>query len=160
MNFVPDTSRDLRKSFSKFATGITIVTCESDLGPVAITANSFTSLSLDPPLILWAVADASLRAGAFCEASCFSVHVLGGWQKDLCDQVVADGFALRDIPHEEIPDAGPVLRDCLARFDCRRVATHPAGDHSMVMGEVVRAVSRDGPALLFFDGNYQTTDML
>jgi len=85
-SFIPDgqNHRLLRDAFGRFATGVTIVTAQSADGPVAITANSFTSVSLDPPLVLWTIDKSSRRFEHFVKATHFAIHVLAANQEDLC----------------------------------------------------------------------------
>ena len=149
-----DTSRQLRDAFGKFATGITVITASSADGPVAIVANSFSSVSLDPALVLWSV-DRSARRFPFFEAAHhYAIHVLAAEQLDLCKQVSRDVFALRGQGHGQNSDGVPLIDHCLARFECRRVAAHDAGDHVIVVGQVQRTEMRDGAPLTFFGGDF------
>jgi len=154
MIFSPDAdnTRDLRAAFARFATGVTVVTCASDDGPVGITANSFSSISLDPPLVMWAAARKSRRFPAFAVARHYAIHVLGADQRMLSDLFARNGFALRDMHHEVDPHGVPLISGCLARFECRQTAVHDAGDHAIILGTVERASLRSGDALAFFAG--------
>lgn len=148
----PEQSRALRAAFGRFATGVTVVSCAAEGGPVCMTANSFSSLSLDPPLLSWAVATRSQRAPAFCAAAHFAVHVLGAEQEDLAHAAARDGAAFTQMPHARNAEQVPVLEGCLARFDCATEAQHPAGDHTLIIGRVLRAQMREGGGLVFFNG--------
>ncbi|MEM7089169.1 MAG: flavin reductase family protein [Pseudomonadota bacterium] len=152
--FVPrkDDTRTLRDAFGRFATGVTIVTCHSADGPVCVTANSFSSLSLDPPLIMWAGDRNSRRFPYFHQARHFSVHVLSADQSDLCFGCSRNAFALRDINHDRCANGTPLLPDCLARFECEQHAYHDAGDHVIVVGKVLKVSMADGDALTFYAG--------
>lgn len=152
--FVPhkDDTRTLRDAFGRFATGVTIVTCDSDDGPICITANSFSSLSLDPALIMWAGDRNSRRFPYFHKARHFTVHVLSSQQAELCFGCSKDAHALRDIRHERCANGTPLLPDCLARFECEQHAYHDAGDHVIVVGKVLKASMSDGDALTFYAG--------
>jgi flavin reductase (DIM6/NTAB) family NADH-FMN oxidoreductase RutF len=145
--------RSLRDAFGRFVTGVTIVTVATDEGPVAITANSFSSVSLDPPLVLWSPDKSSRRFRFFAQAEHFAIHILASDQDDLCWRVARD---MRGIGPDDIAwnDEGvPVLTHSLARFDCKRHAVHDGGDHDIVVGRVLRAGFReDGDALGFFKG--------
>ncbi|MFL4468771.1 flavin reductase family protein [Tateyamaria armeniaca] len=156
--FTPDetSGRQLRDAFGKFATGITVITAASADGPVAIVANSFSSVSLDPALVLWSVDRAARRFPYFDAADHYAIHVLAAEQQDLCTQVARNAHALGDIPHEVNADGAPLLDHCLARFECRRVAAHDAGDHVIVVGQVQRTSMRDGAPLTFFAGDFGT----
>jgi len=149
-----DDQRGLRDAFGRFATGVTVITCASELGPLAITANSFSSISLEPALVMWAVGTSSRRYPAFAAAEHFAIHVLGAEQGGLCQTMSKDGFALRRWPHELDDNGVPVIPGCLARFTCTHHAVYPAGDHAIILGKVVSAEMRSGPALAFFGGKF------
>lgn len=155
-SFSPDAAnaRAFREALGRFATGVTVVTTQSDKGPLGITANSFASLSLDPPLVMWAPGKFSRRFDAFAEAGHFAIHVLAADQMELAQHFAQDGldFELPDI--SEGVGGTPLLSGCLARFECRRHAVHPGGDHVIVVGEVLRVSTNTGAGLSFFAGNY------
>lgn len=148
----PSDTRPLRDAFARFATGVTVITAASPRGPVAITANSFTSVSLDPPLVLWCLDACSHRCDAFVKAEHYAIHVLTADQRDLCDLFARDGAALARMPHDANAHGVPVLDGCLARFDCVQRAVHVAGDHRIIVGQVLAAGYQSGPALGFFQG--------
>ncbi len=153
--FVPDAgnTRALRDAFGRFATGVTIVTVPGPDGPVAITANSFSSLSLDPPLVLWSPDKASRRFGQFVDAEHYAIHVLAAEQIDVCFAVSKDAGGLAGLPLGRNAAGVPVIENCLARFDCSRFACHDGGDHVILVGRVDRAEMRDdGEPLAFFAG--------
>ncbi|MGR3464317.1 flavin reductase family protein [Limimaricola sp.] len=152
--FVPDADnkRLLRDAFGRFATGVTIVTVADAAGPVAITANSFSSLSLDPPLVLWSPDKGSRRFDRFAHAQSYAIHVLAEDQAELCFGVSKDAGKLGDHALETNAAGVPVIPGALARFDCTREATHDGGDHVIVVGRVDRAELRDGAPLVFFAG--------
>ena len=157
-SFTPDenSGRQLRDAFGKFATGITVITAASADGPVAIVANSFSSVSLDPALVLWSVDRAARRFHYFDAADHYAIHVLASEQQDLCTQVARNVHALQDIAYGANADGVPLIDHCLARFECRRVAAHDAGDHVIVVGQVQRTQMRDGAPLTFFAGGFGT----
>jgi flavin reductase (DIM6/NTAB) family NADH-FMN oxidoreductase RutF len=150
----PENTQELRAAFARFATGVTVVTCTSDNGPVAITANSFSSISLEPPLVMWAAARRSRRFPAFAEARHYAIHVLRAEQKSLCELFARNGFGLADVAHEVNDHGVPLIDGCLARFECRQTAMHDAGDHAIILGQVERAELRSGDALAFFGGQF------
>ena len=153
--FVPDqtNTRQLRDAFGRFATGVTIVTVASEIGPMAITANSFSSLSLDPPLVLWAPDKGSRRFAHFAQAKHFAIHVLGEDQEALCWRIARDGTCLLDSELSTSPEGVPVLNASLARFECRRHASYDGGDHEIVVGRILRASQQTtGDPLVFFNG--------
>lgn len=149
-------TRALRNAFGKFATGVTVVTCAGDDGPVCITANSFSSISLEPPLVMWAMGKNTQRHAYFQAASHFAIHVLKANQKALCLDAARDRFALRHVPHGLGRSGTPLLEDCLVRFECATVAQYEAGDHTILLGQVERVTESEGPALLFFQGGLES----
>ncbi len=156
--FVPDDTmaQNLRRAFGHYGTGVTVVTMQTEDGPLGITANSFTSVSLDPPLVLWSPARASLRHDAFVAASHFCIHVLGADQQALADHFAGKGHGFDAFDWFEGPLGTPTLRGCLASFHCETHAVHPAGDHSLILGHVRHAAERTGPGagLIFHQGLY------
>ena len=150
----PETQRAFRDALGRFATGITIVTCASPRGQLGITANSFASVSLDPPLVLWSPARASARFDAFVEAERFAIHVMGEEQIDAVMRFTRDGEHWDGLDVTEGPEGVPLLDQCLARFDCARHAVHDGGDHAIVVGRVLAACRGTGQPLLFADGTY------
>lgn len=157
MSFAPtqDNTRDLRHAFGRFATGVCIVTADSPDGPVGITVNSFSSVSLDPALVLWAPDKKSNRFDVFANAKNYAIHVLSAEQNTLCKAVAADKFAVTDAIEAINSNGVPLLRDCLARFECEAVNSVDAGDHIVVIGRVDQVTMRDGDALTFFAGSFQ-----
>jgi flavin reductase (DIM6/NTAB) family NADH-FMN oxidoreductase RutF len=151
----PDTELAFRRALGRFATGVAIVTCDCSLGPLGITANSFASVSLLPPLVLWSPAKASARFAAFTEAQRYAIHVMSEEQVDICLRFTQVGDDWEGIGWERGPDGVPVLTDCLARFDCALHAVHDGGDHAIVVGRVTSVWrGRGGRPLLFADGTY------
>ncbi len=149
-------SRDLRNALGCFATGVTIITARSRQGQlVGLTANSFTSVSLDPPLVLWSASLYAQSLPAFQEASHFVVNVLAFDQKELSQHFSRqseDKFA--KVAHI-IPECGaPVLIGSAAHFECRNEYRHYGGDHIIFIGAVERYAYTEKPTLLFCHGKY------
>ena len=150
----PETSRAFRDALGRYATGVTVVTTMGDAGPVAITANSFSAVSLDPPLVLWCPARRSSRFEAFRGAVRYAIHVLAADQLDLGLRFARSGGDFADLPDTLTDDGMPLLPGVLARFDCRAHAVHEGGDHAILVGRVTRAAMRDGEPLIFWGGRY------
>jgi flavin reductase (DIM6/NTAB) family NADH-FMN oxidoreductase RutF len=150
----PETARSFRDALGRFATGVTVVTTDCEIGPLGITANSFASVSLDPPLILWSPAKSSRRFIAFAEARYFAIHVIGADQMDICQRFSRDGTDFEGIDWELNAQKTPLLNGCLARFECETVVTHDGGDHQIVVARVQHATWRDGAPLLFSQGTF------
>ncbi|MDZ7908753.1 MAG: flavin reductase family protein [Gemmobacter sp.] len=146
--------RDFRDALGRFATGITLVTIADATGPMGFVANSFASVSLDPPLVLWSPARASSRFAAFAAAQDYSIHILGLEQFDLIARFSRRGTGFDGLEHDVTPEGVPVLPEALARSDCRQHATHDGGDHLIILGRVTRLALRDGAPLVFSQGAY------
>ena len=149
-----DTARLFRDALGQFATGVTVVTCNCPQGPVGITANSFASVSLDPPLVLWSPARASKRFPHFEAADYYAIHVLEAAQLSLCEAFSRNGTGFEGISWQKSEDGVPLIDNCLARFECQLEATHDGGDHLIVVGRVLRAAFGAGAPLVFSAGSY------
>lgn len=150
------TSAALRAALGRFATGVTIVTTRApDGAPVGLTVNSFNSVSLQPPLVLWSLARASRARVVFEAGSHWAVHVLRADQRAL-----AQRFARRDadrwagVAWTEGAGGVPLLPQALAWFECRAVQILPGGDHLILLGEVLRCRSAEGEPLLYHRGAF------
>ncbi|MEQ9696106.1 flavin reductase family protein [Shimia sp. SDUM112013] len=144
-----DNTRDFRDALGCFATGVTVITAPEASGGIGMTANSFSALSLVPPLVMWAPAKSSDRYDYFCKATHFAIHVLRDDQLTLAKEFADRGDAF-DLVDMHLNDHGaPLFDDCLARFECRTYALHDGGDHSIMVGEVTRAMIGEGTPLVF-----------
>jgi flavin reductase (DIM6/NTAB) family NADH-FMN oxidoreductase RutF len=125
-------------------------------GPLGITANSFASVSLEPPLVLWSPARKSWRFPSFEAASHFAIHVLSAGQLALAESFARPGDTGFD-GLDFSPGFGdaPLLAGCTARFECRHEAGYEGGDHLIVVGEVLRLVQADLPPLIYHRGRYR-----
>jgi flavin reductase (DIM6/NTAB) family NADH-FMN oxidoreductase RutF len=147
-------SRAFRDALGRFATGITVITIPTRDGPMGFTANSFASVSLDPPLVLWSPARSAARFPFYAAARHYAIHVLGAEQSDLSGRFVRGGTGFDGLAHETGAHEVPILPQALARFDCLQVATHDGGDHLIIVGRVLHAAARDGQPLIFSQGGY------
>lgn len=155
-----DPTRALRDTFGAFATGVTVVTYEDERGAAsAITVSSFASLSLEPPLVMFAVGKERPSAACFGEGAHFTVNVLGDGQADLawkCAKASPDKLAGVD---KVIGENGlPRVAGAIAHIECRLAKITGAGDHLIVIGEVLCHEARDGDPLLFFRGDMREVD--
>ena len=148
-------TRILRDAFSKFVSGVTVVTTASEEGPVGITANSFSSLSLDPALVLWSPYTGSRRFPFFENAQYFAIHILSADQEYLCNDFAKSPFGFDNTEVSFNRKNVPLIKNCLVRFECRKRAIYPGGDHVIVVGEVESVQMREGNALSFFDGKFR-----
>ncbi|MBW3616930.1 MAG: flavin reductase family protein [Proteobacteria bacterium] len=150
--------RRLRDAFGCFGTGVTIVTAfDPDGRAVGLTANSFTSVSLDPPLLLFCLDRRSRRAPVFQSAERFAVNVLHAGQEALSTRFArgtSEGMDGVDLVEE---DGAPVLRDAMAVFSCRPHAAYDGGDHCILIGRVSRLRFEPGQdPLIYFQGRYRS----
>ncbi|MEM7695334.1 MAG: flavin reductase family protein [Pseudomonadota bacterium] len=152
----PQDRTALRNALGRFATGVCVVTCAGETGPVGMTINSFASLSLDPPLIMWSPAKSSNRAKAFRAAPRFAIHVLKAEQRPIADAFVKEADAFGETLWRAAADGLPLIDRCLARFVCDVVAEHDAGDHVIAVGRVTQMSAGEGAPLLFNRGRYAT----
>ncbi len=147
-------SRAFRDALGRFATGVTVVTCASDAGPQGMTVNSFTSLSLTPPLVLWCPAKSANRHDMFTKAAHFSIHILSDAQKDLCIGFAKDTSPFDTIDWQADANGTPILANTIARFDCTHHAVHDGGDHSILVGRVVKVELGAGDPLVYYQGRF------
>jgi 3-hydroxy-9,10-secoandrosta-1,3,5(10)-triene-9,17-dione monooxygenase reductase component len=152
------TQRDLRDAFGAFGTGVTVVTAvRPDGEPVGVTANSFSSVSLDPPLLLWCLANASASVAAFGPGAAFAVHILCHEQRDLALHFARRAREKFEVDrHWRASPYPPRIAGALCRFDCRVYAVYPGGDHAIVVGEVLEIVRGTGSPLTFHGGRFGT----
>lgn len=143
-----------RNALGNFATGVTIVTAKGEDGTlVGVTANSFNSVSLDPPLVLWSLDRGSPSLTVLENASHFCVHILAEGQNDLCMKFAKSGEdKFSGVDFSDGLGGAPVFDGCLAQFECRNVVHHDGGDHVIIVGEVERFATMDGDPLIFFRG--------
>lgn len=145
----------LRRALGNFATGVTVVTTIAPDGrPVGLTANSFTSVSMDPPLVLWCLASKSPNVQTFREAGSFAINVLHAQQRDLCkrfsDPDIADRF--EGVSWDAGESGMPVLEGCVATYECKHWAEHEAGDHVVFIGRLTHINYVEGEPLVFSQG--------
>lgn len=153
-----DTQRHFRDALGRFPTGVTVVTAMTDSGPIGMTANSFSSVSMDPPLVLWCPAKSSSRYAHFLRARHFAIHVMAAENEALAMGFAKSGSAFDALDMQYNMRGVPVLNDCLARFECETHQIHDAGDHSIVLGRVETAAFREGEALIFSQGRFRQFD--
>jgi flavin reductase (DIM6/NTAB) family NADH-FMN oxidoreductase RutF len=149
--------RAFRSALGCFATGIVVVTAGSKGDWRGITVNSFASLSLDPPLILWCIAKSSRRYETFTKATEFTVSVLAEAARAAADAIALAGEGeLGAVPIEECEACPPAIQGALSVFECTNEALHDGGDHVIVVGRVNAFRCQDGVPLTFFRGKYGT----
>jgi flavin reductase (DIM6/NTAB) family NADH-FMN oxidoreductase RutF len=154
---------EFRTALAMFATGVTIVTARTADGElVGLTANSFNSVSLNPPLVLWSLAKAAASMPAFSTGSHYAINILAADQKEL-----AKRFATKDVNRfagvafEDGVGGAPLLAGAAATFECFNRSRYDEGDHVIFVGEVERCSHRAGASpLLFHGGKFYTEHLL
>jgi 3-hydroxy-9,10-secoandrosta-1,3,5(10)-triene-9,17-dione monooxygenase reductase component len=156
MNTPIATSEQFRRALGAFATGVTIVTTRDEAGQdIGLTASSFNSVSLNPPMVLWSLSRQSLSLAAFLVAEHFAVHVLAATQDELAQRFAtrgADKFTALDL-ERGFGDI-PLLTGCAARFQCRTAYRYEGGDHVIFVGTVVAFDQTELAPLVFHAGEY------
>jgi 3-hydroxy-9,10-secoandrosta-1,3,5(10)-triene-9,17-dione monooxygenase reductase component len=149
-------SRALRNALGAFATGVTIVTTRNADGlDVGVTANSFNSVSLNPPMVLWSLSRKAMSLSSFQQSPCFAVHVLAADQDDLSRLFATQGASkFQQLVVTRGFGNVPLIDGCAARFQCRTAFSYDAGDHIIFVGEVQAFEAFQRPPLLFHAGRY------
>ena len=149
-------AHNFRRALGSFVTGVTIVTARGPGGePVGLTVNSFNSVSLDPPLVLWSLALRATSLPSFREAGSWAVHVLAAGQEDMSARFAtpgADRFSGLEV--DDGPEGAPQLPGFAARFGCEATFEYEGGDHAIFVGHVVDLQLRDAEPLVFHGGRY------
>ncbi|MFZ0887318.1 MAG: flavin reductase family protein [Candidatus Binataceae bacterium] len=155
---MPIDKNELRRVMGHFATGVTIVTTRASNGKVhGLTANALTSVSLVPPLLLLCVDKKAESYPCFAESRLFTVNVLSDSQEELSRRfAVSGGEKFERVACRLGANGVPVLDGALAHLECRVVDAHDAGDHTIYIGEIESAETREGKPLLFYRGGYRS----
>jgi len=156
----PDTQATLREVMAAYPTGVTIVAaCDEHGTPYGLTVNSFTSVSLDPPLVLVCIGHSSSSHDRLVEADGFTVSVLAHDQGGLAMRFASEPSEGRfdEVEWAESPSGDPVLRDAVAWLDCELAEVLRGGDHSILLGRVTSAGSTDRAALVFHRGRLSSS---
>jgi flavin reductase len=157
---VPIDRATFRSVLSRWASGVTIVTCRRDEGVHGMTASSFCSVSLDPPLVLVCV-DRNARTHDFLpEAGAFGVHILRAGMEGVSNRCAGyhgeDGHWLNDLPHHTEVTGAPILDDTLSWMDCTLWRSYEGGDHTIYVGEIQAGGAAEGEPVLWFDRGYHS----
>lgn len=147
-----------RRALGAFPTGVTIVTTSDESGrPVGMTANSFSSVSLDPPLVLWSIMKSSISFDTFMRAKFFAVNVLGEDQRDISNRFARPGEdKFKDTKFDSGLGGAPLFPGCAAQFECVMHDQIEGGDHMILVGKVNAFRCWDRPSLVFTIGRYRT----
>ncbi|KHK56177.1 flavin reductase [Ralstonia sp. A12] len=153
-----------RHALSQFATGVTVVTTRSEGGPgqpafVGVTASSFNSVSLDPPLVLWSLGMQANSFPLFHAGSHYVINILAAEQLELCKRFATlKGDRFANVDYTLSPTGLPILAQSLAWFECHNRSRYDEGDHVIFVGEVERCgvVAPDGAPLVFHRGEFSS----
>ena len=154
-------AQEFRSALGMFATGVTIVTATTpDGAPIGLTANSFNSVSLEPPLVLWSLSRAAASLPAFSTGSHYAINILAAEQKPLAERFAARGVE-RWLGVDYTRGAGdaPVIPGACAVFECFNRSRYEEGDHVIFVGEVERCTARPGAQPLIFHGGRYFTEL-
>ncbi len=145
---------DFRAALGMFATGVTIVTARSDAGlSVGLTASSFNSVSLTPPLVLWSLAQSAGSMPVFAAGAHYAIHVLAADQQDLALRFASKASdKFEGLSFERNAHGAPLLAGCAAVFECFSKSQYHEGDHTIFVGEVERCAHRAGASPLLYHG--------
>jgi len=152
-----ETQRAFRNALGGFPTGVTVVTAQGADGTLAgMTASSFNSVSMDPPLVLWSITRTATYFPVFSGASNFAINVLSEEQQDLSNGFAREGekpFA--DLAHTIGEGGAPLFDNCTARFQCETWNQYDGGDHVIIVGKVIDFEAWDRKPLVFAGGGYR-----
>lgn len=150
-------SRNFRLCLARFSTGVTVVTCADDAGhPYGVTANSFSSVSLEPPLVLWNIAKVTKSLQSYLNAEHFVINILSADQQSVSSHFSKSEHHIFDgIDYSTNAQGAPVLPGTIATLECCTDAIHDCGDHYIIVGEVMDYRYDDGEPLVFFGGKYR-----
>jgi flavin reductase (DIM6/NTAB) family NADH-FMN oxidoreductase RutF len=157
----PEQQRWLRAMMARFATGVSVVAARHGPLLAGMTANAIASVSIDPPLMLASISRKSETHGAIQTSHSFAVSVLSVAQRDLADCFAQPTTAAKlqrfcDAPWHDAETGSPILDGAMAFFDCRLVAQHPGGDHTLFVGEIVAAgFVEDADPLIWYGSRYR-----
>ena len=149
--------RELRDALGRFATGVCVITTIDSQKPLGMTVNSFASVSLDPPLVLWSLQTNSDIYRAFATPRHFAINILSKDQQDLSNLYAQKGDHLLQDEHYRIGKYGsPIIRNALTTLECELETSYEGGDHQIIIGRVRDMHTRTtGKPLLFFSGAYR-----
>lgn len=156
-----DKARSLRDAFGTYPTGVTLITLMEQGKALAMTVNSFASVSLDPALILWSVDKRGNRYETFRDAERFAVNILAADQQALANACAAEAELDRTgVQWTAGANGAPLVAGAITHLECERFAVHPAGDHDIIVGRITALDRpREAPALVFHRSGYGKSDI-
>jgi flavin reductase (DIM6/NTAB) family NADH-FMN oxidoreductase RutF/DNA-binding MarR family transcriptional regulator len=149
-----------RRTLGQYGTGVTVVTCNHEGTDYGLTSNSFASVSLDPPLVLWSIKKSSGSFAAFMETTHFAINILAKDQMSISNRFAkSGGDKFLDLSISRGIGGAPMIDNSVAVFQCSTFTRYEGGDHMIIVGRVEDFVRYDRQALMFCQGQYATTDM-
>ncbi|MCU0824865.1 MAG: flavin reductase family protein [Leptospira sp.] len=156
---MPITKDEFKQALSLWASGVTAITYQSKSKSGGITVSSFSSLSLDPPLVLFCLQNGSGAKDAILEAGCFGVNILSSKQKqisaDFASGSLDKAVVLENLKPIQLKTGAPLLPECLVSMDCKLESVVEKGDHCIVIGLVEAQTTKEDAPLLYFHRNYR-----
>jgi len=155
---MPIEKSELRRVMGHFATGVTVITTFSNEGKLhGLTANAFTSVSLEPPLLLICVDKKAESYPSFEQSKVFTINILADDQEDISRKFAITGTPdkFEGISYRLGANKAPILNGSLGYIECKIAAVYEGGDHTIYLGEIQQAETRDGKPLLFYRGGYR-----
>jgi len=154
---MPIDKNELRRVMGHFATGVTVITSLRKSGELhGLTANAFTSVSLTPPLLLICVDKKAESYQCFEESGVFTVNILAADQEDVSRKfAVSGGEKFEGVSYRAGANGAPILAGTIGYIECKVVSTYDGGDHTIYVGEIEQAETREAKPLLFFRGGYR-----
>jgi flavin reductase (DIM6/NTAB) family NADH-FMN oxidoreductase RutF len=154
---MPIERNELRRVMGHFATGVTVITTMSKEGKLhGLTANAVSSLSLDPPLLIICVDKKAESYSCFEDSKVFTVNILADDQEDISRRfAVSGGEKFEGVAYRRGANGAPILNGALAHLECKLYASYDGGDHTIYLGQIEEAETREGKPLLFFRGGYR-----
>jgi flavin reductase (DIM6/NTAB) family NADH-FMN oxidoreductase RutF len=154
---MPISIHEFRAALGSFASGVTVVTTKDDVGNLhGLTVSAFSSVSMDPPLILICIQKTTHSYHAFVESKSFVVNILNESQQEISNQFAfkhEDKF--EGISYNLSKTGMPILEDCLVNLECSLKHSYDGGDHTIFVGEIENAVINEGNPLVYWKGNYR-----
>lgn len=150
--------KDFRNALGQFPTGVTVITARSkDSSPIAVTASSFNTVSLDPPLVLWSIDKSSSNLDDFLSFGYYAVNVLAEGQEAVSNNFASKGEdKFKDVEFKEGLEALPLLDNCAAQFQCKLEHEYEGGDHFILVGRVMEFENFGKAPLVFHGGKYRS----
>ena len=148
--------KELRNALGCYLTGVTVITATSSKKLIGVTANSFSSVSLDPPLVLWSIDKKSSRYRIMIDADNYAINVLSSNQAKVALDFVKNKDPFKKIKFHLSKNQVPIIENSLAVFECQKKDVFDGGDHSIILGKVLKYSFFEKKPLFFYKGDFGT----